>query len=113
MLAAIVVEQFLADYQVDIVATIADAQTQLARERYDVVLVDYDLPDGKGDALVSLLCILSTKPLVIAVSARPDGNARLLAEGAHVACPKAQLHRIAHVIEARRQSVSNCSPQSP
>ena len=73
------------------------AAKQLA-EWFDVVLIDYDLDDGKGDALVSQLRTADPRPRIIGVSARPDGNSALLAAGADTVCEKGDFRRIRSVL---------------
>jgi CheY-like chemotaxis protein len=65
---------------------------------FDAVLLDYDLDDGKGASLVEFLRQLPTVPVVVATSAHEDGNARLLAAGADVACPKGRFEDISAVL---------------
>jgi CheY-like chemotaxis protein len=49
-----VIEQFLSNHEVVLVATVAEAKQALTTS-FDVVLVDYDLPDGKGTEVVDAL----------------------------------------------------------
>ena len=46
--AEIVVNEFMSDYEVMRVSTIKEASVKLLHEKFDRVLVDYDLDDGKG-----------------------------------------------------------------
>jgi DNA-binding response OmpR family regulator len=97
--AETVAGQFLSAHHVDIVETITAARTALVAEPpYDVALIDYDLPDGKGTAVVRHLRATGFRGRIIAVSAKDDGNRELRAAGAHDICKKAELHRIAAVI---------------
>ena len=66
--AETVVAQFLADCDVTIAASVAEAEAELAARSYDAVLVDYDLDDEKGDALVRRMREVSPWPPVIGVS---------------------------------------------
>lgn len=43
--APLVVEQFLAEHEVTVAASLAEARAQLRGADFEVVLVDYDLPD--------------------------------------------------------------------
>jgi DNA-binding response OmpR family regulator len=98
--AETVASQFLAEHQVDIVTGVAAARAAfLADPRYDVALVDYDLPDGKGTEVVRYLRAARFRGRIIAVSAKDDGNRELRAAGAHEACKKAELHAIGAVLQ--------------
>ena len=44
----IVVNEFMSDYEVMRVSTIKEASVKLLHEKFDMVLVDNDLDDGKG-----------------------------------------------------------------
>ena len=97
--AETVANQFLSAHQVDIAESIAAARVALlAAPPYDAVLIDYDLPDGKGTALVRHLRTTGFRGRIIAVSAKDDGNRELRAAGAHDTCKKAELRRIADVL---------------
>jgi PAS domain S-box-containing protein len=41
-------------YQVDMAVTVREAQVAFARNAYDVAVLDYHLPDGKGDTLLNI-----------------------------------------------------------
>lgn len=70
---------------------------------FDVVLVDYDLDDGKGDDLVRELMSRVTRPEIIGISARPEGNAALRAAGADAVCSKLRFSEvIQHLVEQER-----------
>lgn len=68
----------------------------------NAVLVDYDLDDGKGDALVLLLMADNFAGRITAISSQEDGNRALLAAGAHACCPQARFQEIGSLLEARR-----------
>lgn len=92
--APLVVEQFLAEHEVTVAASLADARAQLRGAAFEVVLVDYDLPDGKGRELVRELCESGFPGRIVGISARELGNEELQAAGAHVICPKGRFHTI-------------------
>jgi DNA-binding response OmpR family regulator len=97
--AETVASQFLSAHHVDIAESIAAARAALlASPPYDVALIDYDLPDGKGTVLVRHLRTTGFRGRIIAVSAKDDGNRELRAEGAHDTCKKAELQGIAGVL---------------
>lgn len=80
--------QFLAAHELTVVPSLASARSALAAGRFDVVLVDYDLDDGKGPELVESLRASPGRPAIIATSAHAAGNEALVAAGADAACPK-------------------------
>jgi DNA-binding NarL/FixJ family response regulator len=80
--------QFLAAHDFTVVPSLAKAQAALTTDQFDAVLLDYDLDDGKGAALVELIRRLPRRVAVVATSSHADGNAALLAAGADAACPK-------------------------
>lgn len=86
--AETVVEAFLSAHAVSVVPSIAAAREAIARYRYDVVLVDYDLDDGKGDELVAALRAGRNRARVIGVSSHAAGNDALLRAGADAICSK-------------------------
>jgi DNA-binding response OmpR family regulator len=98
--AETVAAQFLAAHEVVIAGSVAAAREVLATAAaYDVVLIDYDLPDGKGTAVVQQLRLARFAGRIIAVSAKDEGNRELCAAGAHATCKKAELHQIGAVLD--------------
>ncbi len=91
--AETVIPQFLADHEVTLVSTVAEAKSVLSRV-FDAVLVDYDLPDGKGTDVVRALRAIGFRGRVVAVSAREEGNGELRAAGADVTCAKSDFRTI-------------------
>lgn len=92
--AATVTQTFLGAHQVTVVPSIAAARATLSAG-YDAVLVDYDLDDGKGDALVRDLVASGFAGRIIAISSHEAGNQALLSAGAHASCPKTRFNEIA------------------
>lgn len=88
---------FLRSHEVDTATSLSEAVKALAAKSFDVILLDYDLPDGKG---VTLLANLSpgSATKVVAVSAHNAGNSALLRAGADVACAKANFAEIGSVL---------------
>ena len=97
--AKTVTETFLADLEVVIAPSLAKARRELAGSGFDVVLVDYDLDDGKGDALVRELRANGFGGKIIAASSHDEGNASLLAAGADLVCRKADFRRIRGLLD--------------
>jgi CheY-like chemotaxis protein len=100
LFAQTVVEQFLADHEVTVVTTVASA-LEVLPETFDVVLVDYDLPDGKGTEVVRAFRSRGLHGHIVAVSSREEGNAELRAAGAKATCAKRDFGRIATVLARR------------
>lgn len=92
-----VTASFLAAHEVSIVPTIAGAKEAFAAA-FDVVLVDFDLDDGKGDALVRWIRASGSTIPIVAVSARSEGNEALVAAGANATCAKLKFATIQAVI---------------
>ncbi|MCC6528246.1 MAG: response regulator, partial [Polyangiaceae bacterium] len=67
-------ERFLAHHDVTLVRSTADATDAIRERDCDAVLVDYDLDDGKGDALVKAICASASRAIIVAVSAHEHGN---------------------------------------
>jgi DNA-binding response OmpR family regulator len=96
--ARTVCRSFLAEHEVTVTPIIADARDFLADEAFDVLLVDYDLDDGKGDSLVRALRHKTLRPAIVAVSAHQEGNDALLRAGADATCGKLQFAEIGQVL---------------
>lgn len=97
--AATVQAEFLCSHDVRVATTIAEALDALGAHPFDAVLVDYDLDDGKGDAFVRGMRSRGHRTPLIAVSARDEGNERMLAAGADASCSKAKFRHIGKVLE--------------
>src|SRR5262245_49253506 len=85
---------FLAGFRVTVVPSLAAARDALGTARFDVVLVDFDLDDGKGEELVRELVAHDGRPRIVATSAHAEGNAALLHAGADAVCGKLDFARI-------------------
>jgi CheY-like chemotaxis protein len=107
--------QFLAGHDLTVVPSLALAREALAAQSFDAVLLDQDLDDGKGTSLVEFIRQLPTVPVVVATSARADGNASLLAAGADAVCPKERFAEIgavlARAVGTRRGALDREVPQ--
>ncbi len=88
------VKTFLSEHQVSVVLSIAEAHGALAGQTFDLVLLDYDLDDGKGTELVTWIKRLPNSPPIIAVSSHTEGNEALIKAGADAVCSKMQFTRI-------------------
>lgn len=96
--AATVCASFLADHEVQIAPSIASARIALRAARFDAILVDYDLDDGKGDEIVRWARLFAKGSKLVAVSSHDDGNQALLRAGAHATCPKLRFSQIRDVL---------------
>lgn len=92
--ARLTVQQFLSSHCVTIVPSLQEARNALASARFDAVLLDYDLDDGKGTELFDALRHLTQPPLIIATSSHQTGNDALLKAGANAVCSKMQFQNI-------------------
>jgi len=99
----VVAGEFLADHDVTVASSIAEAWGRLSKDRFDVVLVDYDLDDGKGDHLVNRIRSGNLPVRVVAVSSHDDGNSALLKAGADTVCGKLEFERIVEVLRSLAQ----------
>lgn len=88
---------FLEHHTVTVVGSVAACSD--LEHPFDVGLVDYDLPDGKGVEVVRTLLRRQPELPLVAISAHATGNAALRAAGARETCPKAEMHRIAVVLD--------------
>jgi DNA-binding response OmpR family regulator len=102
----IVIPRFLSAHQVTVAGTLAEARILLARETFDAVLLDYDLPDGKGGELLEEIRRQQLAVQVIGVSSREDNNARLLELGADAVVSKL---KFGDVVDALQQL--DCLPR--
>lgn len=94
----IAVKNFLTAHIVTIVPTVVMARKCLSEGQFDLVLLDYDLDDGKGIELVREIIGGSPHPKLIATSAHATGNQALLNAGADAVCSKMEFANIEQVI---------------
>lgn len=92
--ARTVTAAFLSGHQVRTCPTLREAREALTWQRFDAVLVDFDLDDGRGDDLVAWVRARYPALIVVGVSAHDEGNRRLLRAGAQAACPKARFAQV-------------------
>ncbi len=107
--ARAVVAAFLEFDEVIHATTLAAARRE--QGEFDAILVDYDLPDGKGDLLVAEIRRHQPGQLIIAISAHEEGNAALLHAGADCACPKTQFSKIRSILDARAGASASRAPR--
>lgn len=104
--ASVAIKTFLSAHTVMVVPSLAAARQVLTASRFDVVLIDYDLDDGKGAEIVQEVQNQVNRPIVIAISSHSAGNQALLQAGADAVCGKMDFKNIETVIvEARSKSL--------
>ena len=95
----VVVDLFLRDHEVSVQPTMASARSLMNEEAFDLLIVDYDLDDGKGAEFVEEISRIENRPKIIASSSREDGNEMLLEAGADAVCSKMEFDQIGSVID--------------
>ena len=96
--AATVCQQFLADAEVAVAVTVAEALGALREGAFDVVLVDHDLDGEKGTDFVMQARAAGCRVPMVAVSSHDEGNEALRRAGANATCPKLRFHTIRTVL---------------
>ncbi|BDI31665.1 hypothetical protein CCAX7_37160 [Capsulimonas corticalis] len=102
--AKIAVKTFLSTHTVTVIPSIAAACAALTSGAFDVVMVDYDLDDGKGDSMIAQINALRPRPGIIATSSHAFGNQSLMEAGADAVCGKTEFSSIGQVIDRLRGS---------
>ncbi|MCP4108981.1 MAG: response regulator [Desulfobacteraceae bacterium] len=97
--AEIVTKIFLADHNVTVVSTVSQAWKYINKNKYDIILIDYDLDDCKGNTLVRRIKQNNLPVKIIGVSSHDDGNAALKKAGADAICSKMKFKQIDYVIK--------------
>ena len=108
--AANVTRQFLSAHEVIVVPTIAEARKARSADTFDLVLVDYDLDDGKGDTFIREIRAAGDCIIIVGVSSHAEGNRALLRAGASAICSKMQFDGIQSVIDAAKTCADLKSP---
>ena len=82
------------ELRLDLAATLAEARAHLARNAYDLLIVDLHLPDSKG--LATLDAMQNSNALVIVITGDNEADLReaVLARGAYDFVHKSQLNRV-------------------
>jgi serine/threonine protein phosphatase PrpC len=93
-----VIAQFLREHEVTVVPSITLAREQIAANRYNVLLLDQDLDDGKGSVLARELRAAGYTGSIIAASAHAEGNEALRLAGADAVCGKLDFARIGEIL---------------
>jgi DNA-binding NarL/FixJ family response regulator len=96
-------QRFLAGHELTVVPSLEAARVAAFSTVFDAVLVDFDLDDGKGDALVRELREKFPRLPIVATSSHVDGNEALAAAGADAVCGKLEFSRIPQLLESLTQ----------
>jgi O-acetyl-ADP-ribose deacetylase (regulator of RNase III)/ActR/RegA family two-component response regulator len=114
-----VTHQFLSPHNVTVVSSLVAARDAWDSQIFDLVLVDYDLDDGKGAEFVRELRSRNARAPIIGVSSHEEGNAVLLNNGASSICSKMEFDNIGSVIErlmpgvhVTKKNVETIAPQT-
>ena len=91
-------KEFFEQDEVVRVCSVKKAQEITNYEAFECILVDYDLTDGKGDAVVKHIRAAKSSIPIIAISSHEAGNTALVAAGAVAVCPKMEFRKIRKVI---------------
>ena len=88
-----VIQNILSDYDVNQVTSLtqAYAEWELNGASYQIILCDYDLPDGKGSEFIERIRVLGFRLPIVAVSSHERGNQALLKAGADAVCSKFEI----------------------
>ena len=100
-------QQFLTGHELTVVPSLEAARVAAfggGGHAFDAVLVDFDLDDGKGDALVRELRDRFPALAIVATSSHEDGNRALTAAGADAVCGKLEFSRIPQLLESLVQA---------
>jgi CheY-like chemotaxis protein len=97
--AAQVISKFLSNHDITLVPSLAEARQALSKADFNLVLVDFDLDDGKGDELVCEIRAVQPKLPIIGVSSHEPGNQAMLKAGANAVCSKMDFDQIQPIIQ--------------
>ena len=104
----VAIKSFLAAHDVTVAPSVVAARQCLSETDFDLVMLDYDLDDGKGSELVREIICRPSRPQLVATSSHLFGNQALLNAGADAVCSKMDFANIEQVIAAlsiKQQSV--------
>ena len=103
--------EFFPDDDVTVSPSMAGGLARVAEEEtFDAVLVDFDLDDGLGTDLVQRMRAEGYQGLMVAVSAKEEGNKVLVREGADVACNKLEFGSLRGLLDSLLRRVEIEAP---
>ncbi len=91
---------FLSSYEVSLTPSIKLAKFLLETNNFDIVLVDFDLDDGKGDEITTWIKINYPGLKIIATSSHQAGNDKIILAGADSVCAKNNFKNIQTIIDS-------------
>ena len=106
--ADVVCKCFLKDYDVTIEPTVQGAKERIEQCCFDILLVDYDLDDGKGNEFINYVKQQKYQSFIIAVSSHKEGNEKLKVAGANCICAKSQFSHITKIINYAASNQKHC-----
>lgn len=95
-----VIREFLSEHEVTVVSSVEAARREFEDAPFDVLLVDYDLEDDKGDEFVRWVRARFDSTRIVATSSHDYGNEMLEAAGADAVCSKMDFGKIGAVLAA-------------
>jgi CheY-like chemotaxis protein len=98
--AAVVIDQFLGDFDIRISTSLKDAWRILSEEKVDVALISDKYDDGLGLELITSIKSNNLPVKTIAIAAYDESNQKLLDAGADAACGKMSFSEIQDVLKA-------------
>jgi CheY-like chemotaxis protein/REP element-mobilizing transposase RayT len=108
--AKTVIAEFLAHHDVTLVGGTVAGAKKLASSNFDALLVDCDLPDGKGTEVMRALRAIGFRGNIVGVSAHEEGNSELRVAGASTTCAKSSFRIIAAALASTFRSARLKSP---
>jgi CheY-like chemotaxis protein len=96
--ARLAARRFLVGHSVTGVPSLAAARAALTGGTFEVVLIDFDLDDGKGPELIPWVKQNPRPPVIVATSAHEAGNRALVDAGADAICGKLEFAEIEGVL---------------
>jgi len=103
----IALKSILSAHDVTVTPTLTGARAAFACDRFDAILVDFDLDDGKGNELVKEIAADDKRPIIVACSSHAEGNAQLIRAAADAVCSKMKFQDIDFVLEIATQTRSS------
>ena len=97
--AASVISRFLSQHSVTVALSLVEARRALAGGGFDLLLIDYDLDDGKGDTLIREMRGAGESMPALGISSHNEGCQAMLQAGAAAVFGKRLIDQIQRVID--------------
>jgi atypical dual specificity phosphatase len=97
--AASVISRFLSQHSVTVALSLAEARQALAGGGFDLLLIDYDLDDGKGNALIREMREAGESRPALGISSHDEGCQAMLQAGAAAVFGKRLIDQVQQVID--------------